>query len=89
MREILFRGKSLGVGKMEDKQNFVMFTHQLPADQQAEGIAIHWAVMSGKCNACEYITRCCSDSTFRFPADAFCTVKKKEILKEWGMKDGK
>ena len=73
---------------MADKKNIVLFPQKLPADMQAEGLAIHWAVLTGKCNECKYLPRCCSDDTFRLPADAFCVVKKKEILKEWGMKDG-
>lgn len=41
---------------MED--NYVIFTQRLPAEKQAEGLAIQHAVISGKCNSCGYLLRC-------------------------------
>lgn len=68
--------------------NTVIFTDQLPAEKQAEGLAVHQAIMSGACNKCDCLARCCSDSTFEFPKDAFCTAEKERILKKWRNDNG-
>lgn len=59
--------------------NIVVFMEQLPVEKQAEGIAVCRAVLSGKCNSCDYLLRCCSDSTFKLPKDAFCTTEKENM----------
>ena len=68
---------------MANEKNVLLFTQQLTADRQAEGLAVHWAVMTGKCNQCDYLPRCCSDSSFKLPKDSFCIKKKEKILKRW------
>lgn len=53
-------------------------------DHQAEGIAIAIAIVSGKCDICPHIALCSTDDNFKFPVDAFCMRKKRELLAEKG-----
>ena len=53
-------------------------------DQQAEGIAITIAIVSGKCDICPHIALCSTDDNFKFPEDAFCMGKKRELRAEKG-----
>ena len=62
--------------------NVTIFDRPYPADKQAEGMAVQWAVVSGACDKCQYLKRCESDAAFVFPAMAACMVRKNEILQE-------
>lgn len=62
--------------------NITIFDRPYPADKQAEGLAVQWAVMSGACDKCRSLKRCESDATFVFPSGAACMVRKGEILQE-------
>lgn len=64
----------------------VFFDNTYPADLQAEGLAVREAIMTGKCNKCQSFRECNTNEHFVFPQDAFCMVRKNEILKGW--KDG-
>lgn len=68
--------------------NVLIFDKPYSLDKQAEGIAVAWAVMNGQCEACPVLSRCESDDDFEFPQDAACMVRKREILREWGVSDG-
>lgn len=68
---------------MTEHNSTVLFVDEYPADMQAEGIAINHAVLSGACNSCRYLLRCCSDDNFKLPADAACMKIKAEILRGW------
>lgn len=63
-----------------------LFDKLYPADKQAEGQAVSWAVASGACNKCPLLWRCEIDERFTPPAKAACMKKKAEILA--GMKGG-
>ena len=65
---------------MRDFTLITMFDKLYPADKQAEGRAISWAITSGACNSCLHLRRCSSDNRFVFPSDAACMKKKKELL---------
>lgn len=56
------------------------FDRPYPADKQAEGIAVSWAVVSGACNKCKHLNRCERDGKFLPPSGAACMIKKAEIL---------
>lgn len=56
-------------------------------DKRAEACAVNWAVCSGKCDKCKYLDECETNRSFKFPDDAACTIKKKEILKKWSKED--
>ena len=56
-------------------------------DKKAEACAVNWAVCSGKCDKCRYLDECETNRSFKFPDDAACTIKKKEILKKWSKED--
>lgn len=68
---------------MAGYNSMVLFVDKYPADMQAEGIAINNAVLSGACNSCRYLPRCCSDDSFKLPSDAACMKIKTEILRGW------
>lgn len=61
----------------------VFFDDTYPADLQAEGLAVREAIMLGKCAQCPDLVKCSTDKNFKFPPNAFCMVKKQEILKQW------
>lgn len=61
----------------------VLFDKTYPADMQAEGIAVRDAVLNGECNKCKSLSECCTNELFRFPTDAYCMQRKKEILEGW------
>lgn len=65
---------------MADMTLITMFDRPYPADKQAEGRAVSWAIASGACNACKHLPRCSTDNRFVFPADAACMKKKAELL---------
>lgn len=58
-----------------------------PREHQAEDIGVIEAAINGKCNECSYLADCekCHDQPF--PDDAWCMVRKREILKEWREKE--
>ena len=59
-----------------------IFDRAYPAETQAEGQAVSWAVATGACDGCRYLAVCSrSDGvTWRPPATAACMVRKAEIL---------
>lgn len=66
-----------------------MFDQEYPVDKQAEGIAIQEAVVEGHCDKCGFLSQCSTDDSFRPPVFAWCFRRKKEILKQLGVNDGK
>lgn len=62
--------------------NATIFDRPYPADKQAEGMAVQWAVVSGACDKCKYLKRCENDAAFVFPSAADCMVRKNKILQE-------
>ena len=60
-----------------------IFTQELPAEKQAEGIAVATCNIAGACLKCRYLPRCKTDETFVFPVDASCSRLKKSILEQW------
>ena len=69
--------------------NVLIFDNPYSLDKQAEGIAVAWAVVAGLCEFCPVLSQCESDPDFEFPQDMACMVRKREILREWGVSDGK
>ena len=69
-------------------ENIVIFDKPHPTEKLAEGIAVSWAFVNRHCEVCRFLHRCVADPDFAFPRNAACTVRKKEILREWGAKDG-
>lgn len=63
-----------------------MFDRVYPADVRAEGQAVSWAVVTGACDKCGYLTTCMNSdgSTWRPPDTAACMARKKEILAKMG-----
>lgn len=57
-----------------------IFDRPYPYEKQMEGLAIGQAVVSGECFKCSYYKRCSSDETFRFPAEAACMKRKKNLM---------
>lgn len=60
--------------------HITMFDKPYPAEKQAEGLAVCWAVASGACDKCRHLPMCESCRTFVPPADSACMVKKRELL---------
>jgi len=79
----MVRAGEAGDGEVMRYTNFTMFDRQYPKEKQAEGLAISYAVASGKCNDCRFLKQCESDRNFAFPDEAYCQKRKREILKEW------
>ena len=65
---------------MSGDKIITIFDAPYPAEKQAEGIAVNWAVLSGACNTCPYLSRCESDESFFPHSNAACMVRKDEIL---------
>ena len=57
-----------------------MFDKPYPADKQAEGRAVSWAIATGACFSCRHLLRCSNDRSFVFPPSAACMKKKREYL---------
>ena len=76
---------------MDGWTHITLFDKQYPVDKQAEGIAIHEAVVSGECNRCGFLTQCENEDTFIPPVFAWCSRRKTEILVDWNRRadDGK
>ena len=58
-------------------------------EKLAEGMAIVYAAISGRCEKCSSYYECMSDEHFKFPFDAYCMKTKAKLLKKWGAEDGK
>lgn len=50
-----------------------------------EVTAVSWAVYTGACKSCRYLSQCGIDDSFTFPNNSPC-MKKKESLKSARMK---
>lgn len=73
---------------MSNWKHITMFDREYPMDKQAEGMAIHQAVVTGACNQCGFLAKCSTDYRFKPPVFAWCSRKKSEILAEWRATDG-
>lgn len=54
-------------------------------DKTTEGLAVYWAVMTGACSRCEYLSKCESNNEgkgFEFPQDVACMVRKQEYQRQ-------
>ena len=65
--------------------NYVIFSHPLPPNKVLEGLAVAWAVSSGKCDGCRLRFRCECGPDFVFPQECACMVKYRELMR--GEKD--
>ena len=67
--------------------NVTIFDRAYPMDKQAEGMAIHWAVVSGACGKCHHLSTCENfeaGSPLAFPPPgAAYAAKKDEILRQF------
>lgn len=63
--------------------NIVIFDKLYPKDKQAEGMAINWCLLHGKCHACRDLVRCQVDPDFTPPKYSACMIRKRKILREW------
>ena len=61
-------------------KHVVMFDKFYDSKKQKEGLAVHWAVVSGACNLCKYLPECETNEKFKFPKDAPCMMKKRGEL---------
>lgn len=68
---------------MKTNPIMTVFDGQYPAVKQAEGLGVHEAVVSGKCEKCRHFYKCTVDEDFSFPLDAPCMIIRDQILKEW------
>ena len=66
---------------MSEWKHITLFDRPYPQDKQAEGIAIHLAVVEGHCDKCCFLTQCSTRDDFKMPPFSWCMVKKAEILK--------
>jgi hypothetical protein len=57
--------------------NAVVFDEPKSKEKYAEGIAVHWAIVTGACNTCHYLKECKSNEAFIFPLDADCMKRKR------------
>ena len=69
---------------MSDWKHITLFDRPYPPDKQAEGIAIHLAVVEGHCEKCGFLPQCSTQSDFQFPPFSWCMIKKAEILRGLG-----
>ena len=72
---------------MSDWKHITMFDRPYPADKQAEGLAIHHAVVEGHCDKCSFLSQCSTQDDFKFPAFAWCMRRKAEILADMQKED--
>ena len=61
-------------------KHITMFDRPYPADKQAEGLAIHQAIVEGHCDTCGFLPQCSTQDDFKFPVFAWCMQRKAEIL---------
>lgn len=65
---------------MEKWTHITIFDRPYPVEKQAEGIAVHQAVVEGHCTKCGWLGQCSVNEDFRPPAFAWCMRRKDEIL---------
>lgn len=53
-------------------KHITIFDKAYSKEKITEGLKVQMAVITGKCNTCEYLPRCETDSGFAFPKDAPC-----------------
>lgn len=63
--------------------NILILDRDLPIEKQAEGTAVHNAVIYGHCDKCAFLGRCSTDVHFQPPVFAWCFQEKKRILADW------
>ena len=59
-------------------EHIVIFDKPYSPEKIAEGLAVHWAVITGACNSCKYLSACESDASDAWnslPQDAACAKK--------------
>ena len=61
-------------------EHITMFDRPYPKDTQAEGLAIHQAIVEGHCDKCGFLSQCSTRDDFKFPVFAWCMRRKAEIL---------
>lgn len=66
---------------MSDWKHITVFDRPSPADKQAEGLAIHQAIVEGHCDTCGFLPQCSTQDDFKFPVFAWCMQRKAEILR--------
>lgn len=68
-----------------------VFDHAYPAETQAEGQAVSWAVATGACDKCRHLAVCSASDgiTWRPPVTAACMVRKAELLARFPGERGK
>lgn len=68
---------------MTEWTHITMFDRTYPLDKQAEGMAVHQAVVEGHCGQCGFLARCSTDAGFKPPVFAWCFRRKADILDKW------
>ncbi len=68
---------------MAEWKRITIFDRPYPIEKQAEGIAVSQAVVEGHCNNCQFLKKCSTDYSFKLPAFAWCSLRKREILDGW------
>ena len=64
-------------------KHITMFDRPYPAEKQAEGVAVHEAVVEGHCAACGFYKICSTVNTVQPPVFAWCMRRKAEIMADW------
>ncbi len=72
---------------MSDWKHITMFDGPYSLDKQAEGIAIHQAIIGGYCDSCPFLPQCSADGHFIFPVSAWCMRRKAQILADFQGQD--
>ena len=54
--------------------NVVLFDKSYSREKTLEGLGVNHAIITGKCDKCEYLPECETNSNFVFPCDAACMV---------------
>lgn len=61
--------------------NIVLLGGECSDEEVAEALAVQYAMLNMFCQHCRYYRNCSTDMNFKFPEEAECMKKKKEILK--------
>ena len=57
-------------------------------EQEAEGLAVTAAVLSGACDRCPYLSECEAQTLAAFPPDAWCSQKRESYVTQLRRKRG-
>ena len=59
--------------------NYVMFDKPYSEGKIKEGLAIHWAFITGACDSCRHLQKCeNANDKWRFPEDAPCMIHMRQ-----------